>query len=404
VSDERLQRLLIRAGDAGRAESEARAWPLVEAAFHARSPAAHRPRVPRAAFACALAALIAVVLAVTPSGSAIADWVRDTIAGNPGAKHAAPALTHLPGGGRLLVHSRAGIWVVNADGSRRLLGRYDGATWSPQGLYVAVWRGHELLAVEPGGRVHWALARHDRVRRAGWSPDGFRIAYLADGLRVVAGDGTGDRLIADGAALVTPRWQPRAPHVVAFAPTRTSVEALATDAGAQIWRVYLHHRIRAMTWTADGRLLVVAGGRMVTAFDGATGRVAALFRLGRGSSAAAIAAAPRGHRIALIANGRGARARAVVVNLGPARIAPRSLRAHRPRARTIFAGAARFDQVAWSPDARWIAISWPAANQWLFVRSTGVPALRAVGGIARQFDPGARRPAFPQLSAWCCSR
>ena len=70
--------------------------------------------------------------------------------------------------------------------------------------------------------------------------------------------------------------------------------------------------------------------------------------------------------------------------------------------RTLFAGRGRFTAVQWSPDDRWLLISWPAANQWLFLRATPVPGVSAVRDIARQFDPGVRRARFPAVADWCC--
>jgi 3'-phosphoadenosine 5'-phosphosulfate sulfotransferase (PAPS reductase)/FAD synthetase len=49
-------------------------------------------------------------------------------------------------------------------------------------------------------------------------------------------------------------------------------------------------------------------------------------------------------------------------------------------------------------------ISWTAANQWLFVRSSRVNAIRAVSNIASQFEPGHRAAAFPRVGGWCCTR
>src|ERR671934_220788 len=51
-----------------------------------------------------------------------------------GVKHAAPTLFRLPAPGRLLVESSEGPWVVQPDGSKRLLGRFLDASWSPHGL------------------------------------------------------------------------------------------------------------------------------------------------------------------------------------------------------------------------------------------------------------------------------
>jgi hypothetical protein len=394
VTDERLQRLLERAGDDGRAQAELRAWPVVHEAFTQRRAAApHRVLRPLLALAGIAALAVIVGLAVTRPGAAVADWVRDHVIGKPGVEKAAPSLTRLPGGGRMLVSSRHGVWVVNADGSRRLLSGYRGATWSPRGLYVGAWRGHELLAIEPGGRVHWSLARRGAIRAADWSADGFRIAYLTGGsLRVVAGDGTGDTQLRARVARVAPAWKPTGPHLLAFAARPRVVDLVATDARALAWRRGLPQATRALAWSADGRLLAVAGRTTITVLDGATGVVRRRIAAPAGVAIGAVAFAPRGHQIAVALRGRDAQARVVTVAAGGPHTRPRLL----------FAGAGRFAQVQWSPDDRWVLIAWPAANQWLFLRSTRVSAVSAVRDIARQFDPGSRNPEFPAIADWCC--
>jgi dipeptidyl aminopeptidase/acylaminoacyl peptidase len=395
MSGDHLQRLLERAGDDGRAQAEQRALPVVRRAFSqsrgADSP--HRIRRPLVALAAAVAACAIAVAAVTSPGAAVADWVRDNIIGTPGVKKSAPALTHLRGGGRLIVSSRQGVWVVSADGSRRLLRGYSGATWSPRGLYIGAWRGHQLFAVEPGGRVHWSLARRGAIRAADWSPDGFRIAYISGrSLRVVAGDGTGDRLVRARVARVAPAWRPQAPHLLALASRARVVDVVATDAHALAWRHHVPQAASALAWSPDGRLLAVAGRTSVTVLDGATGRVRHRIAAPPGYAIAALAFAHAGSRLAVSLDSRGGRAQAITVDLST----------RRPQSRRLFAGAGRFSQLQWSPDGRWILISWPAADQWLFLRSARVSAVSAVSDIAGQFDPGGRSPRFPALAGWCC--
>ena len=126
-----------------------------------------------------------------------------------GVEHARTALFRLPAPGRLLVESAKGPWIVRPDGSKRLLGPYREASWSPHGLFLAATGRDELAAVEPGGRVHWTLAR-PAVRFPRWTGTrtDTRIAYLTGGrLHLVAGDGTGDREIAR-AAPVAAAWRP----------------------------------------------------------------------------------------------------------------------------------------------------------------------------------------------------
>jgi hypothetical protein len=76
---------------------------------------------------------------------AVVDRFRDAVGREPSQ----PALVKLPAPGRLLVLSPAGAWVVDGDGSKRLLSGYEDASWSPRGLYVVATRGHQLVALDP---------------------------------------------------------------------------------------------------------------------------------------------------------------------------------------------------------------------------------------------------------------
>ena len=58
---------------------------------------------------------------------------------------------------------------MQRDGSKRLLSGYRDASWSPHGKFLAAVHGHELRALEPGGDVHWSLARPGPIRFPVWS-------------------------------------------------------------------------------------------------------------------------------------------------------------------------------------------------------------------------------------------
>jgi hypothetical protein len=63
-------------------------------------------------------------------------------------------------------------------------------------------------------------------------------------------------------------------------------------------------------------------------------------------------------------------------------------------------------QVLWAPDGRWLLASWPAADQWVFVRVGGGPRIAAASGIEQQFAGASTRAgarAFPRLEGWCCT-
>jgi hypothetical protein len=265
------------------AEAEQRAWEIVRAAYEQRErvswPRRHwQPLVAVAAVAAVVAA------ALSPPGRSVVHSLREAV----GVKQAEQGLFSLPAPGQLLVTSREGAWLVHADGSKRLLGRYRDATFSPHGLFVAGTRANQLVALDPQGNVRWTIARPS-PRLPVWTGTrtDTRITYLSRGrLRMVAGDGTGDRLLGPPSLRRPPR--PAA-------------------------------RIRPR-----------AGQSEVVFHD-----------------------------------------------------------------RVVFRGTGLFDQVVASPDGRWLLVSWPTANQWVFVRLHP----RRIVGVARitqQFGRHAR------IAGWCC--
>ena len=175
MNEKRLSELLRETPVPGAADAEGRGLRVIDAAFSGRR-APRRRALPRLAVALAGAALFAALL-LTPAGADVRAWIGDVF--TAGVPNAEPELTEIPGGGRLLVQSAQGPWVVQADGSRRLLGAYAAAAWSPHGLFVAAASSRTLSAVEPDGTPHWSITAPGRVRDPRWSPSGFQIAYRA---------------------------------------------------------------------------------------------------------------------------------------------------------------------------------------------------------------------------------
>jgi dipeptidyl aminopeptidase/acylaminoacyl peptidase len=309
----------------------------------------------------------------------------------------------------MLVESPAGVWVVRPDGSRRLLGRYEEATWSPHGLFVAVTNRDGLLAVTPAGGVRWALSRRG-AESPRWAPSGFRIAYRVDGaLRVVAGDGTGDRPLGRDLGTTAPAWSPTIKgNVLAASDRRGRIVVLDADTGTRWGRSRPGAHPLSLTWSADGQVLLAVTPRSLRIFDPG-GREIARRPLPRRAIAGAAAFAPRGYTFALVRRLPRADGDEVVLMRGDPPGTPASPADTTGNAggtasgRLVFRGAGRLGELAWSPDGRWLAIAWPTADQWLFVRPGSRPRVRAAGDIARQFDPAASGPAAaPAIAGWCC--
>jgi dipeptidyl aminopeptidase/acylaminoacyl peptidase len=426
VNEDRLRKLLADQTAPGEAEAMERGWRVASSGFDESPPAPPR-RVGgfgRLATAGA-AAFVLIGVAFTPPGEAVTDWIGDAI--RPDAKTAPPPL-RLPAEGRLLVNTAEGPWIVQPDGSKRLLGHYEDASWSPAGRFVVASRGRQLAAIEPGGRVRWTRDASQPVSGARWAPSGYRIAYLTgrrtgfevpppddradprlitgprQSLRVVAGDGTDDRRVASHVAEAAPAWRPGLAHVLAYADLQGAVVVVNTDTGKRLWRERLGAPIRQLAWSADGQRLVAltpmgvhivdAQGRLLTAFP-----TPLLYPQPLPAYSRQVAFARRGHRFALIRanpSGRGTR----VVTLAAERFPGRARGAG--RARPVFSAPGAITEVEWSPDGEWLLIAWTGADQWVFDRAAAGRDVRTVSGLADRFDAGSG-PEMPSVSGWCCA-
>jgi hypothetical protein len=364
---------------------EDRAWEVVRRAFEERTPAPGRRRASRRLVSAAAAAALAVVIgaALSPPGQAVFQRVRKAV----GVEHAAPALFSLPAAGKLLVVSadRGGVWLVRDNGFLRRLGPYDDASWSPHGLYVVATQGNRLLALDADGGVRWSLARHDPSSPTweGTRTD-TRIAYeAASGLRVVAGDGTGDHLLDRFGSL--PAWDPARLHVLAYY-TGGSIVLRRADGNEELWRRTITTMPNGLHWSTDGRYLAVFSAKRIVVLD-AHGRVHRTISM-LGAELLSGSFRPRSHDLA------------VVVRL-PGRSEVRLVDVDRPGAAPLlFAGPGDFGDVAWSPAGSWLLVNWPAANQWVFLHGSRA---RAVGNIRQQFPrEDGLGPMLELAGRWCC--
>ena len=357
----------------GEREAGERSWDVVREAYHERIPVPGR-RDWRPVVAVAVGAVL-LAAAFTPPGHAVLGSIRDAVRGEQNAK---PALFSLPvARSRLLVNTAGGVWVVQSDGSKRLLSGYREAAWSPHGLYLAALHGHELRALEPDGSVHWSIARAG-VASPRWSNEGTgdeRIAYFAGSmLRIVGGDGRGDRVLARRVARVVPAWRPRT-HVLAYVNGAGSVVVRSADSGAVQWTRSVDRPPRALEWSGDGRLLLVRSVNSLELF-GYRGTAPVTLPLAGAGPVVDAAFRSLTHEVTFIQRS----ANESVVVTGD---------------RQLFRGAGAITKIAWSPDGRWLLLDWPSANQWLFVRGS-VHRLRAVSNIRANFGEE------PSLAGWCC--
>ncbi|MEJ7876498.1 MAG: hypothetical protein WKF62_07540 [Solirubrobacterales bacterium] len=388
---------MLRDAEAPDADSaEQRGRQVVSAAFAEREP-----RIPRRSIAIraglALVAGGAIAgFALTPAGADVRDWIADRV--QLGEDDAEPKLSSLPAPGEVLVEAPGGAWVIREDGSKRLLGSFDEATWSPSGRFIGVTDGSEVRAVDPTGNFRWSIDAGARVSALDWSTDeGFRVAYLAGGqVRVVTGDGLSDRPVAP-ASDVAPVWRPEldtseAIHHLTFVDRQNRVVTMATDTSRVLWRSeQFSAPVRSIEWSATGERLLVVAGDFASVLNAAGGPFLK-GPIATGVDDAAIS--PDGANVAVVTQGRRGTDLNLVVIGGGETMRLYSSGPGNPRP--------RFELPVFSPDGDLILLPWRDADQWLFVNASD-RRISAVADITRQFDAGGMGKAgFPEVAGWCC--
>jgi Tol biopolymer transport system component len=379
----------------GAAEAERRGWEVVRAAHADRAPAPP-PRAARRIALVALASAFAAVLALSPAGAKVGDWLGDVV--NPAPDATRSTLGSLPAEGRLLVVSPGGPWVVQDDGGRRRLGDFRDATWSPGGLFVAAARGRELVALEPDGDEVWARPAPGRVDTPRWSPDGFRIAYRSGrDLWIAIGDNSGRWRLARGIGPAPPAWQPGRPspgQVVAFASGRR-IRVVEVETPRVVGATRPAPAPRELWWTADGRRLLAVSSEEIRIHD----------RRGRLLRRLALPAGLRATASALDASGRRLAVAAQQANRGASELLLYRLDRGASPTR-LFAGPGAIEGLTWSMDGRVLVLGLPDADQWLLLRPRARGRLEEVSGIRRKFAGGSRAASggtapFPRPAGWC---
>jgi hypothetical protein len=326
----------------GEDEARERTWQTVRAAREDAPPrpvARHRRGI---AIGAAAAAAIALV-ALTPAGADIREWMGDAI--DPESTKPRPALTALPGGGTVLAESRAGVSLVAGDGSRRFLGHFDEPSLSPRALNVAA----------------------------------------ADG-----------RVISAVSAMVAPAWRGETDRALGYVDGDGAVRIVDVDLESTLSSFTPRSEPNTIAFSDDGERLLLAGDHevVISAPDGG----GAKRELIPGQIVAASFLEERGDRAVIVTResakdfkGRPGSAVHIV-----------SERGGTLDAREIFATAGSLAGLAVSPGGDWILVGWREADQWLFLEPRIGGSVRAVDGISSQFTPGEPRPPFPAPLEWCC--
>lgn len=370
-----------------------RSWEVVRAAFGAREPASRRRRLHLWWLVLVLVVAAGVAAAVTPVREGVVDWIRDRT-GEEGTPPTTQAVTvetgtPLPSPGRLLVSLGGRISVLEQDGTRRELGSYEGASWSPDGALVTAWQPGRLDALDPSGQggVQWSVDGED-VADAAWSPDGFRIAYRSGtALRVVAANGTGDRRLARRVAPVAPAWHPGERELVAYADPRGRVVVVDAETRKAEWKTDPGPPVVALAWTDVDRLAVL-GERQLVVFD-APAKPRATVVLPDGSEGTGLATRPGSRELAYTVYAPRTGGSSLYV-----------LDTSTGSSRLLFAGAGRLEEPVWSPDGAFVLVAWHAADQWLFIPAGRSGAVAAEASVSELV---AGEAGFPQPLGWCCT-
>ena len=383
----------VRVPDADAAAQRARAVVLEAYAAREPVPARRRRSALRLALGAACAVLLVGVAVASPGTETLIRSVREAVA--PKAVRHAAAPLRLPGGGSLLVRSPGSLFIQHADGSRLLLGPYRGASWSPHARFIVATAGPHLVTIDPHtGKNRWTITAAAPVSGARWSleptvPPCCRIAYLSAGaVHVIAGDGTGDHVLAPADDRVAPAWRPRSTdRALAFVAPSGVVRVESAETGRTIARAREPFRPTAVAWSSDGSRLLVVGARQLVVLDLDGGRGTRRIAPEPGSTIASAAFLGSGHAIVLLRRLGGGRSSVVLVpTAGPGR--------------PLVTLVGTLAGLAPSPDGTHVLVGWRAAGQWLLVPVTGTDRARRTIALA------ARLGATPQLVAgsWRAAR
>jgi hypothetical protein len=414
IGEDRIERELLEYRAPGADGAEERTWNVVRAAFDSecdevtRTASKRRHRSRMTMLLGTVGATAAILgLTLTPAGAAVSEWVRTAIGGSATTTQERPALTHVPSGGRLLVAAGSGQWLVAEDGSRRFLGDFGSAAWSPGGLFVAAADGDTLVALSPDGEGQWSVPAPGGVEDPTWAPGCCRIAYRSGGgLWVVDGAGNFNHRLVPNIAAVAPSWRPArydlemqgSRNAIAYIDAEDRLRVVDVDSGKRLADIGLAERPTSIDWLSRSRILLAMPDR-IEVVDLSGGGPEVIYRPGAGEIHGADAQPGVPQAAVLVTREPGAAGKAdtrlVLVDVRPGR-------GNRPR--TTFSGLGHYQGPVFSPDGSRVQLGWRDAGQWIFVpvrRGRTNPI--AVDNISHQFDSGSgSEQPLPQIESWCC--
>ncbi|MFN8188189.1 MAG: RNA polymerase sigma factor [Gaiellales bacterium] len=395
LSEKDVRNLLLQQPVPNEHIAEERTWDVVRAAFVVRDPVPRKVRVPWKPIIVLALVGAGVAIGMSSAGSTIADQVRDWLGteqtvGTATEPDAAAPLA-VPGGGSVLAAPSPGVWAVEANGTPRRIGDYDGAAWSPAGKAILAWGDGSLAALDQAfpGDVRWSLEAAD-IHGARMTTDGGVVAYAAGtSVRVVEGDGSGDRELAAAAAPTVPAWRPGPDPVLAYADPEGRV-VVVRPGGKVLWRTPRAPVPTVLEWSSDGKHVLAAAEHRIALFRTPRRLVASVSV--PVTTGAVVAAAVRPGALAIAYAAFSEQTGVTTLSLLDGR-----------KARVLLAVPGRLAGLAWSPDGERLLVGWEQGDQWLYVPVDGAGEVEVEAGITQAFRSDGDDASFPRVVGWCCS-
>jgi hypothetical protein len=173
-------------------------------------------------------------------------------------------------------------------------------------------------------------------------------------------------------------WKPLSLSVLAFAAPNGQVQVYDVTSCRLILRTRPGAVPSKLQWSSDGKLLLALSPFSLRVYD-LEGRVVAQDDPSDATYDSDATFLPGTHQVAVVRL-HGTQTDVFLLDSG----------------RSLFHVGGGLRQVVPSPDGRWLLLTSPEADQWIFVRLGGAHAIRAFSAIEEQFGTG----RFPVVAGW----